>query len=112
ISRFRHDFSIFRENSGKYKCFLRKQLVETPSRDPLPNQTHWALLADKGYIGAERILRAIIPKKASPRQRLHQRNEEFNKRVSSARIVCENFYRRKKGLFRICRILIEVIILI
>ena len=77
----------------------RKHLV-----DPVSNQASWALLADKGYAGAEALLRAITPKKSLPNQRLSAEEVFSNQRLSSARVICENFYGRLKGLFSICAV--------
>lgn len=59
-------------------------------------------MADKGYTGAGTLLRAVIPKKAMPNQRLSVEDNVFNQRLASERIICENFYGRMKGLFSIC----------
>jgi DDE superfamily endonuclease len=98
----RHDFSIFHENVRLYKDLLEKRPGEEALLDPAIEQTSWALLADKGYLGAEALLRAIIPKKALPNRRLSAEDLSWNQRLSSARVICENFYGRLKGLFAIC----------
>lgn len=81
---------------------LEKKPGEELFADPVANQTSWALIADKGYAGANALLRAIIPKKARPNQRLSAEDTVCNQRLASARIICENFYGRLKGLFNIC----------
>jgi len=93
---------IFRENQRKYQAFLQKQPGEESSPDPLPSQTKWALLADKGYAGAEAFVRAIIPSKSPPRGFLTPTAITRNTQISAARVVCENFYGRMKNLFKIC----------
>lgn len=70
--------------------------------DPEQGQDRWALLADKGYAGAEAYVRAIIPKKAYATHPLSAMDIAENRNISRARIVCENFYGRLKGLFKIC----------
>jgi hypothetical protein len=98
----RHDFTIFQENLPWYRDLLQKKPGEETFVDLVANQTSWALLADKGYLGAGALLRAIIPKKNLPHQRLSAEDTIYNQRLSSARVICENFYGRLKGLFRIC----------
>jgi hypothetical protein len=62
----RHDFIIFRESVAKYREFLEKRVDEEDFDDPEQSQAHWALLADKGYTGAEAYLMALIPKNLRP----------------------------------------------
>jgi hypothetical protein len=98
----KHDFSIFLENAGTYKEFLKKQPGEESTPDPVSRQVRWAMMADKGYVGAQTHLRAIIPKKVTAGRALSSEDRRKNKEISSARIICENFYGRMKLLFRIC----------
>ena len=98
----RHDFIIFRESVAKYREFLEKRVDEEDFDDPEQSQAHWALLADKGYTGAEAYLRALIPKKPTTLRALTAQEIAYNERLSSARVICENFYGRMKGLFKIC----------
>lgn len=75
---------------------LTKTQLEMRLRDDgelvrkFPN--HWAILFDKGFQGIISELRDIFPKK-KPR----------NKRIGEDRIVCENFYGRKKILWKATR---------
>jgi hypothetical protein len=98
----KHDFSIFQESASKYIDFLDKRPGEENIEDPDRGQYRWTLLADKGYVGAEGLVRALIPKKATINRPLTAREEVSNRRLSSARVICENFYGRMKGLFGIC----------
>jgi hypothetical protein len=97
-----HDFVIFQESVPFYRAFLEKELGDEHLLDPEPGQTSWVLLADKGYTGANEFVRALIPKKALPGRSLSEAENLSNRRLSCARVICENFYGRMKGLFRIC----------
>jgi DDE superfamily endonuclease len=97
-----HDFVIFQESVSFYRTFLEKELGDEHLPDPEPLQANWALLADKGYIGANEFVRALIPRKALPGRSLGEADNLSNRRLSSARVICENYYGRLKGLFRIC----------
>ena len=57
-----------------------------------PNQ--WAVLLDKGYQGAADTLRAITPRKKPVRGMLSREDEVFNKKLSSDRILVENYFGR------------------
>jgi hypothetical protein len=83
----RHDFTIFQENLSLYRDLLQKKPGEEVLYDPVANQTSWALMADKGYVGAGALLRAIIPKKSLPGQRLSVEETIYNQRLSSARVI-------------------------
>ena len=98
----RHDFSIFQESVSVYRDFLLKRPGDEVLNDPMEGQSSWALLADKGYAGADTLLRAITPKKALPNRRLSAGDVVANERLAGARVICENFYGRLKGLFAIC----------
>ena len=53
---------------------------------------------DKGYQGAADDLRAVIPKKKPVRGLLSREDEEYNKKLSSGRILVENFFGRLGSL--------------
>lgn len=98
----RHDFALFQGSVSKYRDFLAKEPGDELLEDLDRGQDQWALLADKGYIGAEAYLRALIPKKSTAARPLTPEEMAYNQRLSNARVICENFYGRMKGLFRIC----------
>jgi hypothetical protein len=98
----RHDFSIFQDSIPVYRDFLLKRPGDEALDDPIEGQTSWALLADKGSMGANGLVRPIIPKKALPNRRLSTGDIIANERLAGARVICENFYGRLKGLFSIC----------
>jgi hypothetical protein len=96
-----HDFTIFQEQVLVYLPFLEKQPDETSFPDPVLGEARWALMADKGYTGAERHCRAILPWKRNRRggrvspSALAARNRG----ISRDRIICDNFYGRMKTLY-------------
>ena len=96
-----HDFTIFSDSVEKYNDFLKKNLGDENFRESTERHPSWALLADKGYVGCESLVRAIIPKKAPLGKPLSPQENAQNARISAARIVCENFYGRMKKLFKI-----------
>ena len=61
----------------------------------------WAILMDKGYVGATRSLRAIIPKKKPVRGTLSCSEFIVNSNISSDRVIVENFFGRVTDKFRI-----------
>ena len=97
-----HDFVVFQESVTFYRAFLEKEFGDEHLPDPEPTQAYWAILADKGYTGAGEFVRSLIPRKALPGRPLSEFDVLNNNRLSSARVICENFYGRMKGLFRIC----------
>jgi hypothetical protein len=59
----KHGFSIFRESASKYIDFLEKGPGEENIEDPDRGQDRWALLADKGYVSAEGLVRALYQRR-------------------------------------------------
>lgn len=59
------------------------------------------IFADKGFIGCETKLPVVIPYKKKPNKELTQKQGEYNKALSSHRVICERWYGRLKSLFRI-----------
>jgi hypothetical protein len=59
-------------------------------------------MLDKGYVGIETDLRAVLPKKRK-RGELNQNPNEVqrNESIASVRILVENYYGRMKGKFRV-----------
>ena len=92
---------MFRDGIGIYADFLRKEPGDVALLDPDEGQTSWALMADKGYTGACASVRAIIPKKATEGALLDGVDQAANERIARARVKCEHFYGRMKGLFSI-----------
>jgi hypothetical protein len=91
-----HDFTVFLSMKDQYRSFLQK----LPSEATIPDRVDaasWALMADKGYTGAQEHLRAVIPERS-----LGRREASQNDMISQDRIVAENFYGRMKSLFHVC----------
>ena len=65
-------------------------------QNTFPDQ--WALLADKGYAGGDRDIRAIIPKNGN---RLSATDNSRNRNIFACRIIVENFFGRLKMLWKI-----------
>ena len=53
---------------------------------------YWALLAEKGYQGADEFLRCVTPHKKPRRGVLNREDIVFNKKHSSDRILVENYF--------------------
>ncbi|OWY92328.1 hypothetical protein PHMEG_00038723 [Phytophthora megakarya] len=62
----------------------------------------WGVLADKGYQGLDKSIRAIIPKRRPRGAALTFDEESRNRRVSSARVLVENYFGRMTSLWRVC----------
>ena len=65
-------------------------------------------MIEEKYTGGGALLRVIIPKKALPNQRLSADETTYNQRLSSVRVVCENFYGRLRGSLKFLLSGIEV----
>lgn len=93
-----HDMTIFSTMLPTYELFLLKSPAEIHVEDSLPNQLSWALLADKGYVGANERIRCVVPiKSVGP---LTPEQKEYNDCLSSTRVICENYYGRLKQKFK------------
>ena len=58
-------------------------------------------MADKGYQGANEMLRCITPHKKPDKGSLTTRKERYIRKLSSDRIIVENFFGRKQSLLSI-----------
>jgi hypothetical protein len=67
------DFTIFTQNVDKYKALLKKDSSELtlPDHGVLKSRfpEMWGLLADKGYQGADALIRAYVPKKKKKKKK-------------------------------------------
>ena len=92
------DFDIFKENIRFHKRRFKKSREEREQTDINLHagqwRADWALLVDKEYQGALEICRAIHPKKKPQNGRLTIDEEQFNRQVSSDRIIVENYLGR------------------
>ncbi|KAJ0405908.1 hypothetical protein ATCC90586_005853 [Pythium insidiosum] len=62
--------------------------------------TSWAVLTDKGYQGAASFVRAIHPKKKPVGGSLTAEELQRNARVSSDRVLVENYFGRVCSLWK------------
>jgi hypothetical protein len=111
-----HDMTVCRTMHEKYSQFVAKKPDELKLEDPDVGATSWAILADKGYIGLDQALRAIVPNRANSRTAAPTPSSATSRvrgapdsttilqaRHGSARVACENFYGRKVRCFQISR---------
>ena len=81
-----HDFKIFKENINQHLDFLRN------------GDTFYGLIADLGYTGIQNFIPTAIVPKRKPKL---ESEREFNRKIGSDRVICENFYGRNKVLWNI-----------
>lgn len=97
------DIDIMRQNEAFHNVQTKKQASEYEITDIGDLRTQypdrWAILADKGYQGASQILRVIVPKKKPPRGSLTVDDADKNFKISSDRIIVENYFGRLCGLW-------------
>jgi len=99
----RSDIDIFHRMEAVHTRLLNKSDNDRdiadigPGSEKYPNS--WAVIADKGYQGAKEFIRTICPKKKPPHGVLSLEDESNNKRLSSDRIIVENFFGRMCGLW-------------
>ena len=99
------DFTIFRNRIDIHKRMLRKTEGEQSNLDhgegfaDFPD--YWAVLVDMGYQGASNIIRAIHPKRKPPGAVLDHADVARNSRVSSDRVLVENYFGRVCMLWKI-----------
>jgi hypothetical protein len=102
------DLTLLTRRSDIHKRLLHKTDEELnvadngEMKDKFPN--HWGVLADKGYQGAGEILRSTIPKKKPKNGVLTPADKKRNERLSSDRIIVENFFGRLSGLWKVMRV--------
>lgn len=93
----RHDFHLFRKSNtliSKLKAEADKMKAEI---DQIP-----VLLADSGYQGIHQIIPwALIPYKRRKNSELTAEQKTFNKKLSSSRIIVENYFSRLKQYWRV-----------
>ena len=100
------DITIMQERLSEHKLRLEKRKDEPELADDFlmsdKFSNYCGVLMDKGYQGAADILCAVIPKKKPVRGFLSLIDEEFNKKLSSDRILVENFFGRLGKLWAVC----------
>lgn len=99
------DLDIFYENiefhqTALQKRHLVKNIPDIEERfDTYENL--WAVLADKGYQGGEFHVRLIYPTRKPPNKILTYEQNARNKKVSSDRVLTENFFGCLVGLWEL-----------
>ncbi|RLN87836.1 hypothetical protein BBJ28_00025704, partial [Nothophytophthora sp. Chile5] len=97
-----HDITMFKNNKAFHQSKMKKLpgddnlLDQGPLKDKFPDE--WAILADKGFQGMASYLRCIHPKKGRSLSRTEQAN---NDKISSDRVLVENYFGRFNMLWRI-----------
>ncbi len=79
------------------ECSKKREDEENYSDNYALNEEYpdqWAVIMDKGYQSASKVLRAITPKKKPLRGILGRDDERLNKQLSSDRIIVENCFGR------------------
>lgn len=97
------DFEIVQRQRELHEKLLKKKESDRSIMDVGMHSERypqdWAVLCDKGYQGLLELLRAIHPIKKPPRGALSVSDEMFNRKVSSDRIIVENYFGRLCGLW-------------
>jgi hypothetical protein len=78
------------------------QILAKPEEDSSiyhDREETWAAILDKGYVGAGRLIRAIIPPKKLPGHALSPANIDSTRRIAHDRVIVENTFGRMKRLF-------------
>jgi len=96
----KHDFNLF-QRIDIHQVFLQKSHADRQLTDAGEYNNefklYWALLADKGYVGSQNLIRAIVPTLNPSTRSETARNE----RIGEGCVICENFYGRMVGLWGI-----------
>ncbi|RHZ31929.1 hypothetical protein DYB26_015360 [Aphanomyces astaci] len=99
------DIAICESNVDFHQDKLKKNGEEDDMLDDGPMQElyprSWALLADKGYQGLHRQLRAITPMKRPAGGLLSAADMAVNDKIASDRVIVENFFGRLKTLWSV-----------
>lgn len=101
-----HDYQIHKETYRSYVPYLEK-LTEERAMLPMDQQsTHWAIIADKAYIGPEGDtpnVRRLTPKKATGGRRLTNDEQSRNRELKLLRVYVECFFGRLQKLWKVAR---------
>jgi len=95
-----HDLDCITEMIEQVKEVLHKTEEEVDQNDEEDITDEWAIIADLGYQGLQANVRCFLPHKRKKGQQLNQRQKEYNQRLASVRVRCENWFGRLKTLFR------------
>ncbi|ETV90440.1 hypothetical protein H310_14764 [Aphanomyces invadans] len=100
-----HDFTILHSQQAIHKAMPEKTPDESlrPDDGELSTQypESWVCLVDMTYIGIGHVLRRIHPKRRPANGMLDADDLERNERISSDRVVVENFFGRVCALWKI-----------
>ena len=104
---FTSDITIFRENEQFHVNALAKTRDEEADVDNGSGSDLftglWAVVLDKGYQGAQELLRTVIPKKKPVRAELCRDDERKNRKIATDRIIVENYFGRVCVLWAVVR---------
>lgn len=99
------DISICESNLAFHEKKLKKSQDDARLRDDGPlldsYPSTWAILADKGYQGLHRRIRAITPAKRPANGLLSPSDVAANDKIASDRVIVENFFGRLKTLWAV-----------
>eukprot|EP00475_Leptophrys_vorax_P026842 TRINITY_DN3814_c0_g1_i2.p1 TRINITY_DN3814_c0_g1~~TRINITY_DN3814_c0_g1_i2.p1 ORF type:complete len:244 (-),score=46.31 TRINITY_DN3814_c0_g1_i2:28-759(-) len=99
-----HDLAMFRERLQFHLSMTKKtedeKMIEDHGEGLDRFAYYWAILMDKGYIGASCGCRAITPTKAPQKGQLTPEASERNDRIASDRVLVENFLGRVCNLWQ------------
>jgi hypothetical protein len=101
------DLTIFLSQLPKHKEMVRKTeedlRIEDSGEGSESYQNYWAILTDKGYQGSSNYIRTIHPKKKPIGSELTREDIQRNARISSDRVLVENYFGRVCSLWKISR---------
>ncbi|PVZ96704.1 hypothetical protein BB558_007374, partial [Smittium angustum] len=103
------DMTVCASMHSVYEDFVTKALSEYKIRDQ-GSFNKWAIMADKGYVGLDKVFRTVVPKKKNMRsQQPAQTSESQGSNVSqisghlnsrsnhNQRVIVENYFGRLKN---------------
>ncbi|RHY50938.1 hypothetical protein DYB34_007261 [Aphanomyces astaci] len=100
------DKTIFDENLDFHAANLCKEATDMDLADAddlgPDRELRWAVLVDKCYQGAQRDVRAVLPLKKPMGGILTFEDLRRNDRITSDRVIVENFFGRLKTLWGVC----------
>ena len=99
-----HDFVMFKQHIDEHLDRLIKQdgnnhKQDNMSVDAIEKQNQWGAMMDKGYVGAAKLGRFIVPKKRKPGKKLSDADKRRNNKIEADRAIVENFFGRMKCLW-------------
>ena len=98
-----HDMKIFKNHIDEHIERLMKddgeeRINEHMTVDHLDENEMWGAMMDKGYEGARKFGRFIMPKKKTKKRELDATDKRRNGRIKNDRVMVENFFGRLKTL--------------